>query len=74
MTTVEQVPYWIVERGVGHVCESRNVPETGWSRTLCDMLGNFRTITQERPARICAECRRRLKTATLKSEPEPAHA
>jgi hypothetical protein len=61
MVKIEQVPTWIVERGIGHACASR----ADYSTTLCGKWGNFRHFRCTRPDRICAECRRRLRTATL---------
>lgn len=64
MISVEQVPMWSVDRGIGHVvawCDYAN------SRvfTACGVFGNLPEPTGDRPKRICRKCRENLKRAKL---------
>ena len=62
--TIDEVPLWLVHRGVGHAVAC---VRDGYTSLACDQWGNFiRSTTQsERPKRICWACRERLKDATL---------
>jgi hypothetical protein len=62
MLTVDQVPLWAVERGIGHAVSARN---GGYVMTACGTWGNLNEQTAKTPKRICLKCRERLKDATL---------
>jgi hypothetical protein len=70
---LEDVPTWIIQRGIGHACDSRGIPGIGWSSTLCGMLGNFREFSESRPRRICLECRRLLACPDVSLSKTEAH-
>ena len=61
--TIDDVKYWSIgKRNTGHVVMSANY---GWVHLLCGDLGPGEW-QEERPEKICAECRERLKNASLK--------
>lgn len=61
--TLEDVRLWAVgERGIGHVVYAMR---SNWVSTVCDQVSPSYAIQAERPPRICATCRTRIKTAKL---------
>jgi hypothetical protein len=56
--TINDIPMWIIFRGIGHICMARDT----YSMTACGQWGNFHTFATTRPAgvRVCAACRATL--------------
>ena len=66
MVEIEQVKYWHVWQGIGHVVATNH--GDGWLDLACNTVctGN---VTEDRPARICRKCRERMKDAEPVSVP-----
>lgn len=64
MVSVDQVPVWWVEAGIGHAVGGCG---NGMIHTACGTLvfGDSSETQKDKPNRICRACRERLKEATL---------
>jgi hypothetical protein len=61
MVKIEDVPRWVIMRGIGHAVRQMN----GWgAHTACDHL-IYGKLQAHTPKRICRKCRKRLKEARL---------
>ena len=72
--TVEDVPRWVIKKGIGHAVQSwrEDIPNEEnpqeWTTLLCgDVLIGKAEHFEDTPKRICARCRQALKTAFLNS-------
>lgn len=70
--TIEDVPAWMVARGVGHIVAGQGFG-SGWARWACDVQTPYGSddILKEVPARICRKCRAVLdeaRSAHLKTQ------
>jgi hypothetical protein len=66
MVTLDQVKCWVVLGGIGHAVGHR---QNHWYYTACGSLMTGAGVSA-RPKRICQQCRRRLKVATLTTNAE----
>jgi hypothetical protein len=67
--TIEDVPAWMVQRGVGHIVAGPGFG-SGWARWACGTqlpYGND-DIKREVPGRICKKCRAALDAARNKAK------
>lgn len=60
--SIEQVPQWYVDNGIGHAVASIS---SGAVYTACQMLVFGGDTQPERPKRICRKCRKALESAML---------
>ena len=61
---IQNVPMWLVLGGkIGHALAQTQ--SSGWHYTICGTLTPNGDLTTNRPARICAKCRKVLKRITI---------
>jgi hypothetical protein len=61
--SLNEVPLWAIgAQRIGHAVASRN---QGWTLTVCEQWSPSFHLSSDQPRRICATCRKRLKTARL---------
>lgn len=62
--TIEDVPAWMIDRGVGHVV-SGNGFGSGWAQWACGVQTPYGNddIIRDVPRRICRKCRKVLADA-----------
>lgn len=78
MVTVEQVPVWLLSRGIAHVVASTRAkgkyPQN--TMTLCRSWIWGGELSRKKPKRVCSKCRAALATANLagREAPEAPHA
>lgn len=63
MVRIEDVRFWTVFGGIGHVVEQSDGKGTLW--TLCGSM-MLNSLSPDRPKRICRKCRARLKDPKLR--------
>jgi hypothetical protein len=57
MITIEQVPMWGIDRGIGHIVLRS---DTRWTSTACGVHGTGYSLTKRQPKKICSKCRAAL--------------
>ena len=59
--TIEEVPAWMVDRGVGHIIAGPGFG-SGWAHWACGVQTPYGTddVLKEPPKRICQKCRKVL--------------
>lgn len=59
--TLEDVPNWMIERGIGHIVAGPGLA-SGWARWACGTLTpcGHESIVKDVPPRICRKCRKVL--------------
>ena len=64
---VEQVPVWMIDRGIGHAVAGPGIG-SGWAHWACGTMTPFGEgdLVRVTPSKICKKCREALKGATLK--------
>jgi hypothetical protein len=61
--TVEDVPAWMIDRGVGHIVAGPAL--SGWAQWACGVMTPYGSndIRRDMPNRICRKCRAVLDKA-----------
>jgi len=70
---VEDVPRWVIRRGIGHVVRSWRKTTDPLTLAICgDLFVGEWEHTEDAPRRICRRCRDDLRTAFISTASEAA--